>query len=153
MTDLKDEDYRASLDRIDRFARLMDSDWRVPGTRLRFGLDGLVGLIPGIGDLAGAALSLFVIAEGIRMKVGKGLILKMVGNVAVELVVGLVPILGDAFDFYWKSNRRNSELLRRRILKELEPPPPPQKGAVGGFLWLLALIALGILMALWIAAL
>ncbi|MFE8070919.1 DUF4112 domain-containing protein [Marinobacteraceae bacterium S3BR75-40.1] len=147
------EDYRAALDRVDRFARLMDYDWALPGTRLRIGVDGLIGLLPGVGDIAGALLSLYVVAEAIRLKAGKGLVLRMLGNIGLELIVGLVPVFGDAFDIYWQSNRRNAGLLRRRLLRELEPPEPESGGVNGTVLWLLVLVALAILGGIWYAAL
>lgn len=115
------ERYEQALQRIDRFARGLDSQFRVPGTSIRFGLDPLIGLIPGIGDFAGLALSLYLVVEAIRIGAGPGVVVRMLGNLLAEFFIGLVPILGDAFDVFWKANNRNARLLRQHIHRKLEP--------------------------------
>jgi hypothetical protein len=100
------------LRQLDALSRLLDSAFCIPGTRFRIGLDGLFGLIPGIGDSVGAALSAYIIVEAARLGAPKQLLLRMIGNVAVESIFGAVPILGDAFDIAWKANVRNVALLR-----------------------------------------
>lgn len=99
------------LRRLERFADLLDSRFRVPGTDLRFGLDGLVGLIPGIGDTVTAIGGFFIIQQARALGVRRRTIARMVGNLMVDAVVGAVPVVGDAFDFAWKSNLRNIRLL------------------------------------------
>ena len=100
------------LRRLDKLAQLLDTALLIPGTRFRIGLDGLLGLIPGVGDTIGAALSAYIILEAARLGFPKRTLLRMGGNVAVEALVGVVPILGDIFDIAWKANVRNLALLR-----------------------------------------
>lgn len=108
----------AALRRLRGLARLLDSSFRIPGTRMRGGLDPLLGLIPGVGDAVGAAMSLYLVAEAARLGVSRAVLARMIGNVALESAVGLVPLLGDAFDFYYKANRRNIRLLETALARE-----------------------------------
>ncbi len=107
--------------RLDRFANLLDSRFRIPGTGIRFGYDSLAGLVPGIGDTVGVALSAWLIYEAWRIDVPRNVLLRMAANAGIDYVVGSVPLLGDVFDVFFKSNRRNVELLnqdlRRRIVE------------------------------------
>lgn len=96
----------------------MDTAYRIPGTRVRFGLDALIGLVPGVGDLASAALSGYLIYEARRFGLPRSAILRMIGNVAVDAAFGAVPLLGDAADVYWKANVRNLRILRRHMASE-----------------------------------
>lgn len=98
---------------VRRFARLLDSALRIPGTGIRFGLDAVIGLVPGLGDAAGAALSAYVVLLAARAGAPSTVILRMLGNVAIDAVAGAVPLLGDLFDIGWKANTRNVELLDR----------------------------------------
>lgn len=99
--------------RTRRLARLLDSEFRVPGTRWRFGLDGLLGLVPGVGDAAGLALSSYVIVQAVGLGARGATVVRMVANVAVDAAFGVVPVLGWAFDFWFKANNRNLRLLER----------------------------------------
>jgi Domain of unknown function (DUF4112) len=101
------------LRRLDKLSQLLDNAFAIPGTRFRIGLDGIMGLIPGIGDAAGAVLSIYVIVQATRLGLPVSALLRMVGNVALETVVGAVPIVGDIFDIVWKANTKNMALLRR----------------------------------------
>jgi Domain of unknown function (DUF4112) len=106
---------RAEIERgLDQLSRWMDGLFRIPGTGWRFGLDGLVGLVPGIGDTLTTAVSFYVLAAGVRYRVPKVTLLRMALNIAVDYLLGAVPFLGDLFDFAWKSNQKNVELLRQR---------------------------------------
>jgi len=96
-----------------RLARLLDSEFRVPGTRMRFGVDGLLGLVPGVGDAAGLALSSYVVLQAIGLGARGATVARMVANVAIDAVFGVVPVLGWAFDFWFKANNRNIALLER----------------------------------------
>lgn len=101
--------------KLERLAWFLDSSIKVPGFNARFGLDGLIGLIPGVGDVISALISSVVISEAARMGAPKTLLLKMAFNVLVDTVVGAVPLVGDLFDFAWKANNRNVSLLNRYL--------------------------------------
>ncbi len=101
---------------LDRLAWLLDSSIRVPGTQFRIGLDGLIGLIPGFGDAAGGVVSSYIIAQAARMGVPKSTLIRMAFNVLIESLVGLIPVVGDLFDFAWKANSRNVRLLQQYSL-------------------------------------
>jgi hypothetical protein len=101
------------LDLLRRWAVLLDSAFRVPGTRIRFGMDALVGLIPGLGDLSAPLYTAFIIATGLRMRVPAVIQARMVLNAALDMLIGLVPLLGDVGDVFWKANLRNMALLER----------------------------------------
>jgi hypothetical protein len=102
----------------ERLARLLDSQFRVPGTRMRFGVDGVIGLLPGVGDAAGLALSTMVIVQAVRLGARGSTVARMVLNVALDTVVGAIPVVGSVFDFAFKANNRNVSLLARH---ELDP--------------------------------
>lgn len=102
---------RAAKERLERFAWWLDSSIPLPGTRFRLGLDALIGLIPGLGDLVGLALSSYIIAEAARMGVSRTVLLRMGFNVALETVIGAIPLAGDIFDAVWKANQRNVRLV------------------------------------------
>ncbi|MDX1756550.1 MAG: DUF4112 domain-containing protein [Marinobacter sp.] len=118
------ERYQRALTRLDRYARTLDSQFRIPFTRIRFGLDPLIGLLPGIGDVVGLVLSLYLVVEAIRIGAGPGVVVRMLGNLLAEFVIGLVPVLGDAFDLMWRANDRNAALLRGHIERKLTPARP-----------------------------
>lgn len=101
--------------RLQRLARLLDSEFRLPGTRWRIGLDPLIGLVPGIGDAASAGISLWLIAEAGRLGVPSGTLLKMLLNLLVDTTAGSIPVLGDVFDAGYKANLRNLALLERAL--------------------------------------
>lgn len=105
-------DYDRELERLDRIARWMDDLLVLPGTRIRIGADGLLGLVPGVGDTATMLVSLYLILRAQRMRAPRRLLLRMAGNVAVDWVIGAIPVLGDLFDVAWKANRRNVGLLK-----------------------------------------
>ena len=101
--------------RLRRMARLLDSEFQIPGTRWRVGLDPLIGLVPGVGDAASAALSLWIIAEAGRLGAPSGTLLRMLLNLLVDTTAGSIPVLGDAFDAGYKANLRNLALLERAL--------------------------------------
>lgn len=94
-------------------ARLMDDRFGIPGTNIRFGLDSMVGLIPGIGDAIGGIVSSYIIWRARRMGVSNFVLLRMTGNMLFDSTIGAIPIFGDFFDVGFKANRRNLALLRR----------------------------------------
>jgi len=106
---------RADVERsLDQLSRAMDGLFRIPGTGWRIGLDALVGLVPGVGDFATTAVSLYILAAGVRYRVPKVTLLRMAANIAVDYLLGTVPFVGDIFDAAWKSNQMNVELLKQR---------------------------------------
>jgi hypothetical protein len=141
------------LRHLDNLSEILDSAFAIPGTRFRIGLDGILGLIPGIGDATGAALSIYLIFEAARLGLPLSTLLRMVGNIAIETVVGAIPIVGDIFDIAWKANMRNMALVRTHSglagLKERSPSQILRLLLVPVILAVLALIALPIL-ALWV---
>ena len=106
----------ARLDRMRAAARLLDSQFRIPGTNIRFGLDAVAGLVPGVGDFAGAVASAYFIYEAARLGAPGTVLARMVTNVGLEALVGAVPILGDLFDVAFKANNRNMRLLEQHTV-------------------------------------
>ncbi len=100
---------------LDLLSRLLDTWFQVPGTNIRFGLDGLIGFIPGIGDLLGGAASSIIVLAAFFRGVPMITVLRMIANLGIEVVVGLVPVLGNLFDIGWRANRRNYALLERSL--------------------------------------
>jgi hypothetical protein len=109
---------RASLERLDALSRLLDIAFLVPGTNIRFGVEAILRLVPGVGDAAASALSCWVLYEAYRLNVPRLLLVRMIGNVVVEGMAGAVPIAGDLFDIRWRANRRNVGLLREYFERE-----------------------------------
>ncbi len=94
-------------------ARLLDTAFRVPGLGVRFGLDGLLGLIPGAGDAVGLVLSSYILLVGVRLRAPAPVLFRMLLNIGVDALIGTIPLIGDAFDIGWKANARNVALLER----------------------------------------
>ena len=106
------------LRELDRLATWLDTRFRFPGTNLRFGLDSLLGLVPGIGDTLVALPGLYILVRAQRMGVPRHLLIRMVANLGIDWLVGTVPILGDVFDVAFKANRRNVNLVKRHFETE-----------------------------------
>ena len=104
--------------RLDALATLLDTAFVVPGTNIRFGIDAMIGLVPGIGDAITTLMSLYIVREARELGAPRHLIARMLVNVALDGVVGAVPLLGDAFDVMWRANRRNMALLRSHLDRE-----------------------------------
>ena len=107
-----------TLARLDALATVMDSAISVPGTRIRLGLDSVIGLVPGIGDIASALISGYIVWEARQLGVPRWKIARMMGNIAIDTTVGAVPVLGDVLDVFFKSNRRNLKILRDHLERE-----------------------------------
>ena len=107
---------QAELDRLDRLADLLDSRFRIPGIGWRFGLDSVIGLIPGVGDVAALGPSAYLIYQGHRLGADKATLGKMAVNSGLDFAVGTIPVLGDLFDVGFKANRRNIDLLKRDVV-------------------------------------
>ncbi len=96
---------------LDLLSHLLDDFIRIPGTPIRFGLDGILGVVPGVGDILGGLASTIIILAAWARGVPKVTLVRMVSNVGIEVLVGAVPVLGDVFDIAWRANRRNYALL------------------------------------------
>src|SRR5919202_1613876 len=130
---------RAEVERsLEQLAYLMDGLLRVPGTGWRVGLDAIVGLIPGVGDFATTAVSLYILASAVRYRVPKVTLLRMGANIAVDYLLGSIPVVGDLFDAAWKSNQMNVELLRRRAAVT---PEEAARGRASDWLFLAVIVA------------
>jgi hypothetical protein len=132
-------DRSRSLAEIETLAWLLENSIPVPGTRWRFGFDGVIGLVPGIGDLVGGALTLFVVWRATQMGLPRIVVARMLVNAAIDLVVGVIPFAGDAFDMWFKANTRNLGLARRW----LEEPERSTRDE-----WLALLLIIGILVGI-----
>src|SRR5690242_15601848 len=97
---------------VEFLARLMDSFFVIPGTQIRFGLDAIIGLIPGLGDTLTSFVSIYILKVASRCGVPRVTLVRMAMNIAIDYVSGIVPFVGDAFDVYWKANLKNVELLK-----------------------------------------
>ena len=106
------------LARLDALSKLLDIAFIVPGTKIRYGIDGLIGLIPVVGDIITTAISLWVVREARALGAPWHLTTRMLGNVALDGVVGLVPLAGDAFDVMFRANVRNVRMLQRWLDKQ-----------------------------------
>jgi hypothetical protein len=103
------------LARIDQMARLLDARYKLPFIPIRFGLDTVVGLVPGVGDLIASTPAVWMLAKGWQHGARRRVLLRMASNSGIDLVLGSVPLLGDIFDATYKSNLRNADLLRREL--------------------------------------
>jgi len=108
---------RAAVDRLDLLARVFDTALLIPGTNVRFGIEALLRLVPGIGDAAASALSCYLLYEAYKLDVPGALFARMVANVVLEGAMGAVPFAGDAFDILFRANRRNVALLREHFAR------------------------------------
>jgi len=108
---------RAAFERIDMLATVLDTAFILPGTDVRFGVESLLRLVPGAGDVLASALSCYLLYEARRLGVPRLLLARMAGNVVIEAIFGAVPIAGDAFDIFFRANRRNVALLREHFAR------------------------------------
>lgn len=137
---------------LESLARYLD-DWiKIPVVGWRFGLDAIIGLIPNVGDSLTSLASFYILVAGVRHGVPKITLLRMAFNIGLDYIVGSIPVIGDAFDFFWKSNRRNMDLIRERATGK-------DKGAFGDYLFvgliiltLIAILIASILVSLFIIA-
>lgn len=104
-----------ALQRMRSLAKMMDAAYRIPGTNFRFGWDAVLGLIPGVGDLAAGVVSASIVGYAVKMGVRKRTLARMLANMGVDMTVGAVPLLGDLFDAGFKANLRNVALLEREL--------------------------------------
>jgi hypothetical protein len=134
----------ARVSGLRQLARLLDAAVRIPGTNIRFGLDAVLGLIPGAGDIAGGVLSAFIVVQAANLGAPRSVLARMVMNVAIDSIVGAVPILGDLFDIGWKSNTRNMDLLERYVARP-QVTRAASQGAVIAAIVAILLIVVGMI--------
>lgn len=133
---------RRRVEAMRRWATLLDAAFGIPGTRIRFGIDALVGLVPGLGDAFTGLFSAGLLVQAARMGLPRVVLARMALNVLIDLVVGVVPFLGDLFDVGWKANLRNVALLERFVLQGARRPSGSDYLFVGGLLAVILLAAL-----------
>lgn len=104
---------RGSASDVEALAWLLDNSIPIPGTQRRIGLDAVVGLVPGLGDLLSGGIGLFVVLRGAQLGVPRVVLARMLVNVAIDFVIGAIPLVGDAFDLWFKAHMRNVALIRR----------------------------------------
>lgn len=131
----------ARINRLRRLSKIMDNAIAIPGTKFRFGLDPILGLLPGGGDTITGGLSAYIVVEAARMGLPRDILYKMVGNILLDSFAGTIPVLGDLFDVGWKSNVKNIELLEKHL--ELGQEAQNNTLFILGLVLLLALIILG----------
>ena len=133
------------LRNLERISSVMDSSIRLPGG-YRIGWDGIIGLIPGIGDLVGMGVSLYIMAGAMRLGASRMTMLRMLGNVALESTVGAIPVFGDLFDLAFKANSRNMKILNRQLEN---PVATEAQSSIRVLLWSTAAIVI-ILLISWL---
>ena len=101
--------------RLSRFAWLLDSVMRIPGTRIRLGLEPMLGVVPVVGDVAGKIISLYVVWEAWRLGLPPSMLMRMFGNILIDLGIGVVPVAGDIADVFWRANKRNVDMLNKHL--------------------------------------
>lgn len=148
VTPQRDADSEKRLRSVRALARLLDEAVRIPGLGTRVGLDAVLGLVPGIGDALGAALSGWVIVVAARLGAPPAILARMAGNAALDALVGSVPLLGDLFDVGWRANMRNVALLERWLQR------PREARAASAAIVVALLVALAAIVAgvLWLVA-
>lgn len=151
------DDTTSRMRRVRLLATLLDNSITVPGTGWKLGLDPIVGLIPGIGDLIGAVLSAYIILEAARAEVSGLTLVRMVVNVAFDTLVGSIPVVGDLFDAAWKSNTKNVALLERHVARQFGGVAPRRGVSVAAVILtviaLLVIIGIGVLLGIFAARL
>jgi Domain of unknown function (DUF4112) len=130
---------------LDRLSHLLDGLFRIPGTSWRFGLDAIVGLIPGVGDAATSLASFYILAAGVRYRVPKVTLLRMGMNIGIDFLLGAIPGIGDLFDFAWKSNEMNMELIRKRATVKSAEEAKQGRKSDWMFVGLIILVLIGLL--------
>jgi hypothetical protein len=137
-----------ALTALRKWAVLLDSAFQVPGTRLRFGLDPVVGLLPGAGDLVTGFFSVMILLHSVRLRIPKVVVARMVINAGLDLAAGAVPLLGDLFDAGFKANLRNLTLLERHAYTGA-PPTGSDYLVVASAIAVLVLLAVVPIVVFW----
>ena len=117
MNDEEKEILEEKLTRLRQLSENLDESFTIPGTNIKFGIDALIGLVPGGGDLIGSLFSLYLLRTAMRMKLPKSAILSIMFNIIIDTTIGIIPIAGDIFDVFWKSNKRNMRIIEKNLVK------------------------------------
>ena len=133
-----------------KWAVLLDSAFQVPGTKMRFGLDPIVGLIPGVGDIITGFFSVMIVIHAVRLQIPKVVIARMMLNTGLDLLVGAVPLLGDLFDAGFKANLRNLSLLERHAHTSLSATRGDYLFVAGCILAVALLVTIPAVLLLWL---
>ena len=131
----------SKLSKLRRVSRLLDNAITIPGTKISFGLDPIMGLLPGGGDTITGGIAAYIVVEAARMGVPREILYKMVTNIAIDSFVGTVPVVGDLFDVGWKANVKNIELLEKHL--DVAESGKSDRLFIFGLVLLLTLIVLG----------
>jgi uncharacterized protein DUF4112 len=132
----------AMLRELRAWADLLDSRFRIPGTQIRFGIDPILSLIPGLGELTSPAFTVLLLVQGLRQRVPKVILVRMVANALIDALIGAIPIAGNIGDIFWRANTANLALLERHA----QPGRRPTTGDYA-FVWAMAAV-LGLLVAI-----
>lgn len=135
---------------VRRWARLLDSQFRIPGTKLTFGLDPVIGLIPGVGDLVGPVFGLVVLAHAWKMGVPKLVMARMVINAGLDALLGIFPLFGDTVDLFWKANLSSVQLLERHAYERRGVTTGDKLFVAAAAFVILVLLLLPVLIVIWI---
>ena len=118
MNDEEKEILDEKLVRLRQLSKNLDESFTIPGTKIKFGMDALLGLVPGGGDIVSGVFSLYMLRAAIKMKLPKRAIFSMFLNIIVDTTVGVIPVAGDIFDIFWKSNKRNLQIIEKHLNKQ-----------------------------------
>ena len=116
MNDEEKEILEEKLTRLRQLSENLDESFTIPGTNIKFGIDALIGLVPGGGDLIGGLFSLYLLRTAIKMKLPKSAIISIMFNIMIDTTIGIVPVIGDIFDIFWKSNKRNMRIIEKHLV-------------------------------------
>ena len=117
MDNEENEILEAKLMRLRQLSENQDESFTIPGTNIKFGIDALIGLVPGGGDFIGGLFSLYLLRTAIKMKLPKSAILSIMFNIIIDTTIGIVPVIGDIFDIFWKSNKRSMKIIEKHVVK------------------------------------
>ena len=137
---ITDPQRRQAVDEIDieQLARWMDNVFVIPGTRIRFGVDAIIGLVPGLGDAITSIASMYILKVASRRGVPRVILVRMTLNLGIDYLLGSLPLIGDMFDVYWKANLKNVALIQRHALAT---PSEARRGAAGDWFFVAGLMA------------
>ena len=103
------------LVRLRQLSKNLDESFTIPGTSIKFGMDAILGLVPGGGDLVSGIFSLYMLRAAMKMKLPKRAIISILANIILDTTIGIIPVAGDIFDIFWKSNKRNMNIIEKHI--------------------------------------